>query len=108
MKNVYIFYLSFVLTILLPTLAIGQITVFSDDFESYTAGQQISCQAPTVWKTWSNAPCNATEDAYISSMYSFSGSNSVVIQQYNDIVKEIGTPINSGIVEINFQIFIPS
>lgn len=108
MKNVYIFYLSFVLTILLPTLAIGQITVFSDDFESYTAGQQISCQAPTIWKTWSNAPCNATEDAYISSMYSFSGSNSVVIQQYNDIVKEIGTPINSGIAEINFQIFIPS
>lgn len=108
MKKVYIFYLSFVLAIFLSTLAIGQVTVFSDDFEDYIAGQQLSCQAVTVWKTWSNLPCNPTEDAYISNLFSLSGSNSIIIKQNNDIVREIGTPINSGIAEINFQVFIPT
>jgi hypothetical protein len=108
MAKIYIFYLSFVMAILISTIAIGQTIVFEDNFENYTAGQQISCQNPTVWKTWSNNPCSATEDALITSLYSFSGVNSVVINQNNDIVKEIGTPISNGIAEINFQIYIPT
>lgn len=44
--------------------------LFYDDFDSYTAGQQLACQAPTVWTTWSNAPCGP-EDGMVSSDYSY-------------------------------------
>jgi hypothetical protein len=108
MKKVYIFYVSFVLSIAISTIAIGQVTVFEDKFETYNAGQQISCQAPTIWKTWTANPCNSTEDAYVSNSYSFSGTNSLLINQNNDIVKEIGTPITTGIAEINFMLFVPT
>jgi hypothetical protein len=103
-----VFYLSFVLAIFISTIAIGQVTVFEDNFDNYISGQQIVCQNPTDWKTWTNNPCSATEDAYTSNTYSFSGSNSVVVKEFNDIVKEIGTPFSSGLAEINFQIFIPA
>ena len=108
MNKIYIFYLSFILAILISTLALSQTTVFQDNFDSYSAGQQISCQSASVWKTWSGIPCNLKEDALISNDYSFSGANSVVIKDSNDIVREIGTPITSGIAEINFRVFIPT
>jgi hypothetical protein len=108
MNKIYIFYLSFILAILISTLALSQTAVFQDNFDSYTAGQQISCQSASVWKTWSGIPCNLKEDALISNDYSFSGANSVVIKDSNDIVREIGTPITSGIAEINFRVFIPT
>ena len=108
MTRIYIFYLSFVMAIFLSTIAIGQVTAFEDNFDSYIVGQQLACQNPTVWKTWTNNPCSPTEDAFISNAYSFSGANSVVINQNNDIVREIGTPISSGFAEINFQVYIPS
>ncbi|AFH49196.1 Hypothetical protein IALB_1488 [Ignavibacterium album JCM 16511] len=44
--------------------------IFFDDFEAYTVGQQLACQAPTVWTTWSNAPCGP-EDGMVSSDYSY-------------------------------------
>lgn len=44
--------------------------IFYDDFEAYTAGQQLACQAPTVWTTWSNAPCGP-EDGMVSTDYSY-------------------------------------
>lgn len=44
--------------------------IFFDDFEAYTAGQQLACQAPTVWTTWSNAPCGP-EDGMVSTDYSY-------------------------------------
>jgi len=108
MTKIYVFYLSFIFAIFISTIAIGQVVVFEDKLDNYISGQQLACQNPAVWKTWSDSPCSATEDAFISNLYSFSGTNSVVIKQNNDIVREIGTPINSGIAEINFQVFIPS
>jgi len=96
------------MAIFLSTIAIGQVTNFEDNFDSYVAGQQISCEASTVWRTWTNNPCSASEDAYVSNFLSFSGSNSLKIVQNNDIVKEIGAPISSGIAEMNFQVFIPT
>lgn len=44
--------------------------LFFDDFEAYTAGQQLACQAPTVWTTWSNVPCGP-EDGMVSTDYSY-------------------------------------
>lgn len=86
----------------------GQTTLFSDNFDSYTAGQQVACQNSSFWTTWSNLPCNATEDPYVSSTYSYSASNSAKIVQNNDLVKDFGTAYTSGKYKISFQAYIPS
>ena len=108
MTKIYIIYLCFVLSVFITTIAIGQVTAFKDKFDNYTVGQLLACQNPPVWTTWTGNPCNTTEDAEVASNYSYSDANSVVIKQNNDIVKEIGTPLNSGLAEINFQVYIPS
>ncbi len=107
MTKIYIIYISFIAAILISTIALGQVVVFEDNFDIYTSGQQLACQNPTVWTTWTGNPCSLTEDAYISNNYSFSGVNSLVIKQYNDIVRDHGL-LTSGICEINFQVFIPT
>ena len=81
--------------------------IFSDDFEAYTAGQQLACQNPTEWTTWSNAPCG-TEDPFISDLYAYSGVNSAVIAQNNDLVKDFGDPYTSGKYSISFYGYIPT
>ncbi len=85
----------------------GGSTAFSEDFEGFTAGQQVACQDPTNWTTWSQDPCNATEDAYISDAYAFSGSNSVVIVENNDLVKPLGAQ-TSGTWYMSMMVYIPS
>ncbi len=82
--------------------------IFSDDFEAYTAGQQAACQNPTDWTTWSNLPCDATEDPYVSDLYAHSGANSVVIAQNNDFVKDFGDPYTTGKYSISFYAYIPT
>lgn len=82
-------------------------TGFTDDFDSYTAGQQLACQNPTDWTTWSLAPCDATEDPYVSNAYSYSGSNSVVIVQNNDLIHTYGS-LTSGKWYISFLVYIPT
>ena len=108
MKKFYFIYVAISIAILFSNTSLGQVSLFSDNFDSYIVAQQLSCQNPTDWKTWTNNPCNAIEDAYVSNSYSYSGSNSVLIVQANDMVNEIGTPLNSGLAEINFRVYIPS
>jgi hypothetical protein len=86
---------------------IGGGAAFYDDFDSYTAGQQLACQNPTDWTTWSNLPCDPTEDAYISSNYSYSGANSCVIVQNNDLVKLHGSQ-TTGQWYTSFLLYIPA
>lgn len=85
---------------------VGGGTVFTDNFDSYIAGQQLACQNPTDWTTWSNAPCGS-EDAFISTNYAFSGANSAVIVQNNDLVKTFGSK-TTGQWYISFMVYIPS
>ncbi len=80
---------------------------FEDDFEEYIVGIQLACQNPIDWTTWSNLPCDPVEDPFISTNHSFSGSNSVVITRYNDLIKLLGN-ISAGRNLINFRIYIPS
>jgi hypothetical protein len=80
---------------------------YTDNFDSYTVGGQLACQEPVEWTTWSNAPCDPVEDPLISSNYAFSGANSVVITQNNDLVKPIGTQ-TTGKWDIGFMIYIPT
>jgi len=83
---------------------------FLDDFESYVAGQQVACQNPTEWTTWSNNPCG-DDDALVSNNYAFSGSNSALIDwvapRYVDLVKPLGG-ITSGKWYLDFMAYIPT
>ena len=65
--------------------------LFTDNFDSYTAGQQLACQNPTDWTTWISNPCDSIEDANVSNLYSYSSPNSVVIVPNNDLVKTFGS-----------------
>ncbi len=90
------------------TVSGGASGVFSYDFENYVAGQQVACQTPDEWTTWSNSPCSAVEDAYISTLYAHSGVNSVVVVQNNDLVKDFGTAYTTGKYKISFWVYIPT
>jgi hypothetical protein len=85
----------------------GGTVIFSDNFDSYTAGQQLACQNPTDWTTWNLNPCDATTDAYVSSNWAHSGANSFVVAPDNDEVHYWG-PVTSGKYEIDFYNYIPS
>jgi hypothetical protein len=84
----------------------GTTTVYEDYFEAYSTGGQLACQNSNDWTTWSNSPCS-TEDAYISSEVVFEGSNAIVVQGVNDVVKIIDN-YTEGLYKISFQINIPS
>ncbi len=83
-----------------------QPTSFFDNFEAYTAGQQLACQNPVDWTTWSLSPCNATEDPLISNVRGYSGTQSVVIVQNNDLVKRLAAD-TTGVYSITFRFYIP-
>ncbi len=84
----------------------GTQTIFSDDFEAYTAGNKVACQNTTDWTTWSNAPCG-TEDAEVTSAVTYSGSKAVIVQGVNDLVKVI-PDYATGLYKISFQIYVPT
>jgi hypothetical protein len=86
--------------------AVSSGNTFFDDFEAYVAGQQLACQNPVDWTTWSIAPCGS-EDAFISSNYAYSGTNSTVVVTNNDLVKPLGSK-TTGIWYISFYVYIPS
>jgi len=96
----------------LSLLSFSQQVVFFDNFDQYVSGQQLACQNPVDWTTWSILPCDPVEDAYVSSTYAYSGSNSVVIvnptgSAGNDQVHSFG-PYTSGQWEIDFRAYIAS
>jgi len=64
----------------------AQTTLFTNNFESYTAGSKLVQQAPgTDWTTWSNAPGGA-EDPTVSNAQANGGAQSVKITPDNDLV----------------------
>lgn len=85
----------------------GASASFYDDMEAYIAGQQLACQNPTDWTTWSQLPCDPTEDPYVSSNYAYSGTNSTVIVLNNDLVKTHGMQ-TTGHWYSSFLLYIPT
>jgi len=79
---------------------------FLDNFDSYTAGQQLVVQNNTDWDTWSSLPGSA-EDPFVSSINAYSGANSVVIVQSNDLVR-LHDQRTTGSWGMSFQAYIPS
>ena len=84
----------------------AQTVVYSDNFDSYTAGQKLCSQNNTNWTTWSNTPGSA-EDATISTEQSSSPSNSLKIAGTNDIIYRFSNQ-TSGVFDIDFKYYVPS
>ena len=84
----------------------AQTVIYTDNFDSYVAGQQLCSQNNTNWTTWSNAP-GSGEDAYISIEQAFSGTNSLKITGTNDIIYRFSNQ-TSGVFDIEFKYFVPS
>ena len=86
--------------------AFGQ--TFTDDFDSYTAGQKLCPQSNGEWTTWSNAP-GGTEDVLVSSADAASGPNSLYFATSTqaggptDLVRNFGV-LNTGQFEMDFNI----
>jgi hypothetical protein len=80
--------------------------IFFEDFEGFIAGQQVACQDPVNWTTWSQLPCSP-EDATISTNYAHSGANSFVIVPANDFVKPLGDK-TTGKWWISFWVYMPA
>jgi len=85
----------------------NSLVLFEDDFESYTVGGQLACQDSIHWNTWSSIPCDWTEDPFVSNSKAHSGSKSVWIQPYNDLVKTFPN-YTSGKYSIEFYLLIPT
>jgi len=102
MKQIFIS--TFLFSILLFSTSVAQIE-FLDDFEEYTMEAGLVCQNPIDWSTWSDAPCS-NEDPIVYFNWAYSGSKSVLIEHYNDLIKSFGN-ISSGKNFINFWVYIP-
>jgi hypothetical protein len=86
MKNLYAFV---VMLFACVSAGFAQTTLFSDTFESYTAGSKLVQQAPgTDWTTWSNAP-GGPEDPVVSNAFANAGTKSVKIVPNNDLVLKL-------------------
>ncbi len=98
--------LSLTLLVVFGLSAMSQAVVYSDNFDSYTAGDQLAAQNNVNWTTWSNAPGSA-EDPYISTDQSISAPNSVVIEGTNDCVLLLGDK-TQGKYNLKFNMFVPT
>ena len=83
----------------------AQTVVFSDNFDTYTAGSHLA-QSNSAWTTWSNAPGGA-EDGVISSAQAASAPNSLYISGSNDQVYPFGN-YTTGHYTLTFNYYVPS
>lgn len=79
--------------------------MYSDDFESYTAGTGISAQESTWWNTWTGAP--GAEDPLVSNAFAYSGTNSVKVSGTNDGVIEFAD-LTTGRYRVEFYLYVPA
>jgi hypothetical protein len=92
-------------TLLLSVGYLNAQVMYSDDFESYTAGSGIADQEGVWWNTWSGTP-GSTEDPTVSSAYAFAGVNSIMVSGVNDGVIEF-PDYTTGRYRIEFYIMVP-
>lgn len=102
MKKLY----SFAFAMILFIYAQAQTIVFSDNFDSYPSGVSLCTSNNTDWTTWSNSP-GSSEDAIVSSEQANSGSNSLKVTGYNDVIYRFSNQ-TSGIFDVEFDYYVPS
>ncbi|MCF8372153.1 MAG: T9SS type A sorting domain-containing protein [Bacteroidales bacterium] len=101
MKKIYILLIS----IIFATISTySQTTIYSFDFENYTAGIGIASQAGTPWTTWSGTT-GGSEDPVVSTDFAASGINSVKCVTNNDLVLDLAD-LTTGRYQITFDIFV--
>ncbi|MFT7614822.1 MAG: hypothetical protein ACI9J3_003809, partial [Parvicellaceae bacterium] len=85
---------------------------FSDDFESYTAGDYIGVVSPT-WTTWSGATGGA-EDVQVGTLQASSGANSIYFSSTagtggpQDVVLPFGGAYDNGMFDISMDVYVAS
>lgn len=87
------------------SFAFAQTVVFSDNFDTYTAGSHLA-QSNSAWTTWSDAP-GGSEDGVISSAEAASAPNSLYITGSNDQVYPFGN-YTTGHYTLTFNYYVPS
>jgi hypothetical protein len=79
---------------------------FFDSFEAYVPFTPL-CTQTTNWVTW-DLTSGGANDPLVSNAQAFNGSNSVVIAFNNDLVRDIGAPVTSGVWSLSWQMYIPT
>ncbi len=100
-------FFTFIALFLIFATASAQTVIFSDNFDSYTAGTKLAANNP-AWTTWNNSP-GSDEDGMIVNNLSTSAPNSLRILQGNDQVYI--TPFGNNIAghyQFSFNMFIPT
>lgn len=83
---------------------------FSDNFDSYSAGQKLAIQSAGAWTTWSDAP-GGTEDAMVVNDKSSSAPNAVYFSSTlqaggpTDLVRNFGV-LNTGEFTMNMDFYV--
>ncbi len=81
-----------------------------ETFEQYNVGQQLVVQADSMdidyWHCWSQQ-AGSVEDPFITDEVVVEGEKSMVIQEMNDVVLELGGK-TEGKWEVRFNIYVPS
>lgn len=97
--------LFFLLMFAATSVMFAQTVVFSDNFDSYTAGNHLA-QSNSAWTTWSSAPGSA-EDGVISSTQAASAPNSLFISGENDQLYPFGN-YTTGHYTLTFNYYVTS
>ena len=97
--------LFFLLMFAATSFMFAQTVVFSDNFDSYTAGNHLA-QSNSAWTTWSSAPGSA-EDGVISSTQAASAPNSLFISGENDQLYPFGN-YTTGHYTLTFNYYVTS
>jgi hypothetical protein len=79
--------------------------IIDDDFDSYTAGNQLALVGAD-WTTWSGTP-GGGDDAYITNEQALSPDNSVVVEGASDLVL-IMDDYTEGVCIVDFDLYIPT
>ena len=87
------------------SFAFAQTVVFSDNFDSYTAGVHLA-QSNPAWTTWTNSP-GSSEDGVISNAQAASAPNSLLVSGSVDQVFPFGN-YTTGHYTVSFNMYIPS
>lgn len=101
-KNVLSLLILFAATV---SFTFAQTVVFSDNFDSYTAGSHLA-QSNSSWTTWNNAP-GGSEDGVISTAQAFTAPNSLLVNGNVDQVYPFGN-YTTGHYSVSFNMYIPS
>lgn len=102
--------ITLLVSVLCASLANAQ--TFTDNFDSYTAGQKLGTQSAGAWTTWSGT-LGGTEDATVSSADAVSAPNSIYLSSTvsgggpTDLIKKFGV-LNTGQFSMEFNLKVES